>query len=79
MKRVLVIDDEPNVRTVLKMLLEDDGYEVMTAENGERAMAAIDEGPDLDLVISDLKMPGRGRPCPAAPCEGKRDGTSPWS
>ncbi|HVP17438.1 MAG TPA: sigma-54 dependent transcriptional regulator [Spirochaetia bacterium] len=58
MKRILVIDDEPNVRTVLKMLLEDDGYEVLTAENGEKGMAAINEGPELDLVISDLKMPG---------------------
>lgn len=58
MKRILVVDDEPNVRTVLTMLLEDDGYEVLTAENGERAMSAIDDGPDLDLVITDLKMPG---------------------
>ena len=58
MKRILVIDDEPNVRTVLAMLLEDDGYEVVTAENGERGKAIVDDGPDLDLVISDLKMPG---------------------
>lgn len=58
MKRILVIDDEPNVRTVLTMLLEDDGYEVITAENGEKGIAAIDGGPDLDLVITDLKMPG---------------------
>ena len=56
MKRILVIDDEPNVRTVLKMLLEDDGYEVETAENGEKGIAAFDQG-ELDLVISDLKMP----------------------
>ena len=58
MKRVLVIDDEPNVRTVLKMLLEDDGYEVITAANGEQGMAVIDEGPEPDLIISDLRMPG---------------------
>ena len=59
MKRILVIDDEPNVRTVLKMLLEDDGYEVITAANGEQGMAVIDEGPEPDLIISDLRMPGR--------------------
>ena len=57
MKRILVIDDEPNVRTVLKMLLEDDWYEVETAENGEKGMAVFDQA-ELDLVISDLKMPG---------------------
>ncbi len=60
MKRILVIDDEPNVRTVLTMLLEDDGYEVLTAESGDKGIETIDEGPELDLVISDLKMPGTG-------------------
>ncbi|HTZ50067.1 MAG TPA: sigma 54-interacting transcriptional regulator, partial [Spirochaetia bacterium] len=59
MRRILVIDDEPNVRTVLTMLLEDDGYEVLVAENGEAGMAVIEDGPPVDLVITDLKMPGR--------------------
>jgi two-component system, NtrC family, response regulator len=58
MKRILVIDDEPNVRTVLTMLLEDDGYEVMSAEDGQKGMMMIDAAPDPDLIISDLKMPG---------------------
>jgi DNA-binding NtrC family response regulator len=58
MKRILVIDDEPNVRTVLTMLLEDDGYEVMAAEDGQKGMTMIESVSDLDLVISDLKMPG---------------------
>ncbi|HTP58489.1 MAG TPA: sigma-54 dependent transcriptional regulator, partial [Spirochaetia bacterium] len=58
MKRILVIDDEPNVRTVLAMLLEDDGYEVMTAEDGQKGLSMIDSASDVDLVISDLKMPG---------------------
>jgi DNA-binding NtrC family response regulator len=58
-KRVLVIDDEPNVRTVLTMLLEDDGYEVLAAENGEAGIAILEDGPSVDLVITDLKMPGK--------------------
>ncbi len=58
MKRILVVDDEPNVRTVLTMLLEDDGYEVVSAEDGQKGMAMIDGLTDLDLVITDLKMPG---------------------
>jgi DNA-binding NtrC family response regulator len=57
MKRILVIDDEQNVCTVLKMLLEDDGYEVMTAENGQRGIDIINSGLLLDLIISDLRMP----------------------
>ncbi len=58
MKRILVVDDEPNVRTVLTMLLEDDGYEVKTAANGDEAIALLEAGAGVDLVISDLKMPG---------------------
>jgi len=58
MKRILVIDDEPNVRTVLSMLFEEDGYEVVCAENGDRGKEAFDSGPEPDLIITDLKMPG---------------------
>jgi DNA-binding NtrC family response regulator len=58
MKRVLVVDDEPNVRMVLKMLLEDDGYEVVTAESGEQGIETLEKESVLDLIISDLKMPG---------------------
>ncbi|HEY9593104.1 MAG TPA: sigma-54 dependent transcriptional regulator [Spirochaetia bacterium] len=58
MKRILVVDDEPNVRTVLTMLLEEDGYEVLTAENGDRGRVLFDKGPGFDLVITDLKMAG---------------------
>ncbi len=58
MKRILVIDDESNLRTVLTMLLEDDGYEVLSAEDGRKGMEMIEDAPELDLIISDLKMPG---------------------
>ncbi len=58
MKRILVIDDEPNVCTVLKMLLEDDGYEVVTAEDGQRGIGTFDADAGLDLIVSDLRMPG---------------------
>ena len=39
--RILVIDDEPSVRTVVRMTLEKAGYDVLEAENGERAIEAI--------------------------------------
>ena len=66
MKRILVVDDEPNIRDVLKMLLEEDGYEVETADNGRRAIEMLENAALPDLVISDLKMPGSGRDVAAA-------------
>jgi DNA-binding NtrC family response regulator len=58
--RVLVIDDEPSVRTVVRMTLEKAGYDVLEAENGEKAIEAINTGENrlvVDTVISDIRMP----------------------
>jgi two-component system chemotaxis response regulator CheY len=58
--RVLVVDDEPDVRKVVRMTLEKAGYDVIEAEDGEKAIAAInsDENPlILDVIISDIRMP----------------------
>lgn len=57
---VLVVDDEPDVRKVVRMTLEKAGYDVIEAEDGEKAMEAIrkDENPLLlDVVIMDIRMP----------------------
>jgi DNA-binding response OmpR family regulator len=56
MARILVIDDEPQVRTVLLKSLERDGYQVMDAPNGEVGMKLFQEEP-FDLVITDIVMP----------------------
>ena len=55
--RVLVVDDEPSIRTVLKAHLTRDGFDVAVASDGAEAVAALGATP-YDLVISDLKMPG---------------------
>ena len=58
--RVLVVDDEPSVRTVVRMTLEKAGYDVLEAENGEKAIEAINTGENrlvLDIVICDIRMP----------------------
>jgi DNA-binding NtrC family response regulator len=58
--RVLVVDDEPSVRTVVRLILEKAGYDVLEAENGERAIEAINGGENrlvLDAVICDIRMP----------------------
>lgn len=57
MKRVLVVDDEPDIRTLLQMTLGFDGFEVVgEASNGLEAVeAAVDLQPDV--VVLDLTMP----------------------
>jgi two-component system chemotaxis response regulator CheY len=58
--RVLVVDDEPSVRTVVRLILEKAGYDVLEAENGEAAIEALSTGENrlvLDVVICDIRMP----------------------
>ncbi len=53
---ILVADDEKNIREGLREALALDGYEVLTAADGQEAMEAVTRG-DVDLLITDLKMP----------------------
>ena len=55
-ERILVVDDEPDLRDVLSGLLEQAGYAVVTAESGASALDEVARG-DVDLVITDLRMP----------------------
>ena len=56
-KRVLIVDDEPDIVTYLVTLLRDNGYEPLSADNGRDGMEMIKaEAPDL--VTLDLSMPG---------------------
>ena len=60
MKRtVLVVDDEHNMQAVMRMVLEEAGYEVLLADSGEAALPHM-QNPNLDVVLTDLKMPGMG-------------------
>ena len=59
MRRVLVVDDEENIRVVLRTLLRRHGYEVETAASGEEALTLVDSfGPDC--VLTDVRMPKMG-------------------
>ena len=59
MRRVLVVDDEENLRVVLRTLLRRHGYEVETAASGEEALGMVDSfGPDV--VLTDVRMPKMG-------------------
>jgi CheY-like chemotaxis protein len=57
MKTILVVDDEYAVVEALSALLEDEGYAVATAANGEEALHALDDGLAPDLVLLDVMMP----------------------
>jgi two-component system, NtrC family, sensor kinase len=54
---VLVVDDDPDVREVIGMLLEDEGYEVVSCADGGRAWEMLHNQPQPDLVILDLMLP----------------------
>lgn len=55
--KILVVDDEMKMRRVLQMMLQKEGYEVVTAKNGEEALQKVEEE-NFDLVVTDMKMPG---------------------
>lgn len=56
MSRVLLADDEPGIRKVVRDALEKAGHEVETAVDGEEACRLLEEG-EFDLVVTDLTMP----------------------
>jgi DNA-binding NtrC family response regulator len=55
-KRVLIVEDEPNVRLVFRTALESTGLELATAEDGEAALRVLKKAP-ADMVLLDLQMP----------------------
>jgi len=56
MRRVLVVDDEENIRLVLRTLLRKNGYEVEVADSAEAALGLVDSfGPDV--ILTDVRMP----------------------
>jgi CheY-like chemotaxis protein len=55
-KRVLVVDDDASIRELLSTVLEDDGYEVVSAVNGEDALAVCARWRP-DVIVLDLMMP----------------------
>lgn len=56
MARLLLVEDDPQVRAMLSETLADEGYEVIEAMNGREAVERFREGP-CDLVIMDIIMP----------------------
>lgn len=63
LRRILVVDDDADLRQSVRMILVKAGYEVIVAEDGEKAIAAVQAGANprkADLIICDLYMPKVG-------------------
>ncbi|MFO7666568.1 MAG: sigma-54 dependent transcriptional regulator [Desulfobacterales bacterium] len=56
METILIVDDEKNYPPILSAVLEEEGYETLTANNGITALEIV-QNSDIDLVLTDMKMP----------------------
>ena len=55
--KVLIVDDDPNIREVISVLLSSEGYNVDAAENGKMAVDKVYAGGDYDIICLDIMMP----------------------
>jgi DNA-binding NtrC family response regulator len=56
-KRILVVEDEPDIRRILQLFLTEKGFKVKVADHPARALEVLEQGP-VDLILSDVRMPG---------------------
>ncbi|SFN66221.1 DNA-binding response regulator, OmpR family, contains REC and winged-helix (wHTH) domain [Pseudobutyrivibrio sp. UC1225] len=56
-QKILTVDDNEEIRNIIKILLESEGYEVIEAPDGETALSLVDNS--IDLIILDIMMPGK--------------------
>lgn len=56
--RILIVDDEPDIRQLLRILLGSQGYRVAEASSGDEAVQRLEDNDRFDLVIMDIMMPG---------------------
>ena len=55
--KIFVVDDEESLREICQDVLEDEGYEVVLAKDGQEALAMLVDDQNIDLVVSVLRMP----------------------
>src|ERR1700689_625286 len=60
--KVLVVDDEPEVRKLVAAMLVRNGYRVVSADSGENAIRLFKNNPDTDLLLTDVVAPGMSGP-----------------
>ena len=57
-ERILIVDDEPYVRTLMAAMLEKSNYATVLASNGIEAIEHVEQDPPYDLILSDIVMNG---------------------
>ncbi|MBD3306757.1 response regulator [candidate division KSB3 bacterium] len=55
---ILVVDDEESSRESVERMLREEHYTVLCAENGEQALQLLHQHPHVDLILTDMRMPG---------------------
>lgn len=55
-EKIMIVDDHEEIREVIQVLLSNEGYQVIEAQNGKEALELLDE--TIDLIILDVMMPG---------------------
>ena len=58
MNRVLIVDDDPDIREIVSLVLRIHGYDVVEAKDGSEALAKLHNGDGISLVLLDMMMPG---------------------
>ena len=58
LRKILLADDDPEIREVVALVLEPHGIETLVAANGNEAIDLIKKNADIELVLADLMMPG---------------------
>lgn len=58
-KTILLIEDEGLIRMATAAMLEDAGYHVLEAMNADEALVTLEAGNEIDIVITDVQMPGK--------------------
>ena len=56
MYKILAVDDEKGISTILEKFLQKSGFEVLVAEGGQQAIDIISLNEDIDLIVLDIKM-----------------------
>ena len=56
-EKILIVDDEKDIRKLVGIYLKRQGYQILEAENGKQAIDLVRENSDIDLIIMDIMMP----------------------